>query len=59
MNLNEYLDDILIDVNNKKINNVISKLDFKITTKLTEENKKKILDISNYLINNDLTLYED
>ena len=59
MNLNEYLDDILIDVNNKKINNVISKLDFKITTKLTEENKKKILDISNYLINNDLTVYDD
>ncbi len=59
MNLNEYLDDILIDVNNKKINNVISKLDFKITTNLTEENKKKILDISNYLINNDLTVYDD
>ncbi len=59
MNVNEYLDDILNDVCNKKIDRVISKLDSKIDTDFSAENKKKILKISEYLINNDLTIYND
>ena len=59
MNFNEYLDDILNDVNNKKIDLVMSKLDTKVKTNFTNENKNKILKISEYLINNDLTVYDD
>ncbi|MBR4495783.1 MAG: tetratricopeptide repeat protein [Acholeplasmatales bacterium] len=59
MNVNEYLDDILKDVCNKKIDKVISKLDSKINIDFSGEEKKKILEISQYLINNDLTIYND
>ncbi len=58
MNVNEYLDDILVDVNNKKIDRVISKLDSKVETDFSAEDKRKILEISEYLINNDLTIYD-
>ena len=59
MNVSEYLDDILKDVLNKKIDRVISKLDSKIDTNFSSDEKKKVLEISEYLINNDLTVYND
>ena len=58
MNVNEYLDDILNDVKNKRIDIVIAKLDSTIDIK-SNENKNKLLKISEYLINNDLTVYND
>ena len=59
MNVNEYLDDILKEIKNKKIDNVISKLDFNVKNNFSNEEKNKILKISKYLINNDLTIYND
>jgi len=59
MNVNEYLDDILKEIKNKKIDNVISKLDFNVKNDFSNEEKNKILKISKYLINNDLTIYND
>ncbi len=59
MKFDEYLDDILIDVDNKKIKNVISKLEFKNNIKYNSLYDNKILKIASYLINNDLTIYDN